>query len=75
LIKFVLDRPGHDRRYALDISKIKEELGWEPEVSFDEGIRLTIDWTLQNSQWIENVLDGSYREYYKRQYGETLNGS
>ena len=75
LIKFIDDRPGHDRRYALDISKIERELGWEPEISFEEGIRLTIDWTLQNRRWIGDVLDGSYREYYKKQYGETLNGS
>jgi dTDP-glucose 4,6-dehydratase len=71
LIKFVSDRPGHDRRYALDISKIKKELGWEPEVSFEEGIRLTIDWYLENRQWVEDILDGTYMEYYRKQYGET----
>ncbi len=74
LIKFVPDRPGHDRRYAIDISKIKRELGWEPRVSFEEGIRLTIEWYLQNSKWVEHILDGTYKEYYKIQYGETLNG-
>ena len=74
LIRFVPDRPGHDRRYALDTSKIREELGWSPEVSFEDGIRLTIDWYLQNSEWVENILDGTYMEYYSRQYGDRLNG-
>jgi len=72
LIRFVSDRPGHDRRYAIDGSKIKEELGWEPAVSFEEGIRLTIEWYLQNSEWVEGILDGSYREYYRKQYGGRL---
>jgi dTDP-glucose 4,6-dehydratase len=75
LIRFVLDRPGHDRRYALDISKIRRELGWEPSVSFEEGLRRTIDWYLNNTQWVEQVLDGSYREYYARQYGNRLGQS
>lgn len=74
LIRYVPDRPGHDRRYALDISKIKKELGWEPKVSFEEGIQLTIDWYLQNLKWVEEILDGTYKDYYQKQYGERLNG-
>ncbi|RJR41849.1 MAG: dTDP-glucose 4,6-dehydratase [Desulfobacteraceae bacterium] len=72
LIRFVLDRPGHDRRYALDTSKIRRELGWEPSMKFDEGIRKTIDWYLDNTAWVEGILDGSYREYYAKQYGQRL---
>jgi len=74
LIKFVPDRPGHDRRYALDITKIMKELRWKPKVPFEEGIRLTIEWYLKNSKWVEHILDGTYREYYRKQYGESLNG-
>jgi dTDP-glucose 4,6-dehydratase len=72
LIRFVLDRPGHDRRYALDTSKIRKELGWKPSVKFDQGIKTTIDWYLANSRWVDGILDGSYREYYARQYGKRL---
>ncbi len=68
LIRFVKDRPGHDRRYAIDASKIREELGWEPSVSFEEGIRRTIGWYLENGEWMASVVDGSYREYYSRMY-------
>ena len=74
LIKFVPDRPGHDRRYALDITKIMKELRWKPKVPFEEGIRLTIEWYLKNPKWVEHILDGTYREYYRKQYGESLNG-
>ncbi len=69
LIKFVKDRAGHDRRYAIDASKIKDELGWQPSVNFDDGIRMTIDWYLHNPAWIACVLDGSYQEYYQKMYG------
>jgi dTDP-glucose 4,6-dehydratase len=69
LIKFVKDRAGHDRRYAIDASKLKDELGWEPNVNFDDGIRMTIDWYLSNTEWITSVLDGSYQEYYEKMYG------
>ncbi len=69
LIRYVTDRPGHDRRYAIDASKIKDELGWEPSVTFEEGIRLTVDWYLENPEWISSVLDGSYQEYYETMYG------
>ncbi len=68
LIKFVKDRAGHDRRYAIDASKIKSELGWEPSVQFDEGIRMTVDWYLNNPEWISSVLNGSYQEYYEKMY-------
>jgi len=61
LIKFVADRPGHDRRYAIDASKLKGELGWAPTVTFEEGIAITVDWYLENQGWVKRVLDGSYR--------------
>jgi len=60
-ITFVKDRPGHDRRYAIDAGKLKTELGWEPKHTFDEGIALTVDWYLQHQEWVNAVLDGSYR--------------
>ena len=69
LIKYVKDRPAHDRRYAVDISKAKERLEWHPEISFEEGIESTIDWYLQNSVWIKSIINGDYTEYYKNQYG------
>ncbi len=69
LLRFVKDRPGHDRRYAIDATKIRTELGWEPSVTFEEGIRRTIDWYLANQAWMDEILDGSYREYYERMYG------
>ena len=69
LIRFIKDRPGHDRRYAIDATKIRESLGWQPAVAFKEGISSTIDWYLNNPEWIASVLDGSYREYYERMYG------
>jgi dTDP-glucose 4,6-dehydratase len=67
-IDFVKDRAGHDKRYAIDSSKLASELGWKPTVSFEEGIEKTIRWYLQNQAWLENVVDGSYQEYYKKQY-------
>jgi dTDP-glucose 4,6-dehydratase len=67
-IDFVKDRAGHDKRYAIDSSKLARELGWKPTVSFEEGIQKTIRWYLQNQAWLENVVDGSYQEYYKKQY-------
>ena len=75
LIRFVTDRPGHDWRYALDTAKINEELGWHPVVPFEEGLRHTVDWYLENRQWVEDILDGTYMEYYRKQYGERLHGS
>jgi len=68
LMKFVKDRPGHDRRYALDSSKILRELGWEPLISFEEGIKRTIDWYCTNSSWLERARSGEYRNYYERHY-------
>lgn len=70
MIEFVTDRPGHDRRYAIDFSKIKNELGWQPTVSFDEGIDKTIEWYQENASWWKNIKSGEYREYYEKNYGE-----
>jgi dTDP-glucose 4,6-dehydratase len=69
LIRFVKDRAGHDRRYAIDASKIKTELGWEPTLQFEAGIRLTVDWYLQHADWVNSVIDGSYQAYYTKMYG------
>lgn len=69
LIKYVTDRPGHDRRYAIDPTKIKNELNWEPETSFNEGIKKTIKWYLDNTSWWENIINGEYKNYYKKMYG------
>jgi dTDP-glucose 4,6-dehydratase len=68
LITYVKDRPGHDRRYAIDASKINRELGWKPSVTFEQGLDLTIDWYLQNKDWLEHVTSGAYQHYYKEQY-------
>ncbi|SDS24976.1 dTDP-glucose 4,6-dehydratase [Christiangramia echinicola] len=68
LISFVKDRPGHDKRYAIDASKINKELGWEPSVTFEQGLVKTIDWYLENNEWLTNVTSGTYKDYYKKQY-------
>lgn len=68
LIEYVKDRPGHDRRYAIDSSKIQNELGWKPEYSFEEAIAKTIDWYLQNKEWWQRIISGDYRNYYAQQY-------
>ena len=68
LITFVKDRPGHDLRYAIDASKINKELGWKPSVTFEEGLSKTIDWYLENKEWLEHVTSGDYLEYYDKQY-------
>jgi dTDP-glucose 4,6-dehydratase len=68
LITFVKDRPGHDLRYAIDASKVKNELGWEPSVTFEEGLAITIDWYLNNDAWLKNVTTGAYQSYYNKQY-------
>lgn len=68
LITYVKDRPGHDRRYAIDANKIKNELGWEPSVTFEEGLSITIDWYLENEDWLNNVTSGDYQKYYEKQY-------
>lgn len=68
LITYIKDRPGHDRRYAIDAAKISTELGWKPSVTFEEGLSLTIDWYLANTQWLEHVTSGAYQQYYAEQY-------
>ena len=68
LITFVKDRPGHDLRYAIDATKIKEDLGWNPEVTFEEGLDKTIDWYLSNKTWLEGVTSGAYQTYYQQHY-------
>lgn len=69
LIKFVKDRPGHDQRYAIDNAKIEGEIGWKPEVSFEDGIQKTIQWYLDNREWWERIKSGQYMDYYESQYG------
>ena len=68
LIKYVTDRAGHDMRYAIDASKLQDEIGWTPSLQFEEGISKTIDWYLNNQEWLDNVTSGAYQEYYKKQY-------
>lgn len=69
LITYVADRPGHDRRYAIDARKIKRELGWKPAETFESGIRKTVTWYLANQEWVKGVMDGSYRDWVAQQYG------
>nr|MBC8384049.1 GDP-mannose 4,6-dehydratase [Candidatus Cloacimonadota bacterium] len=69
LIKYVTDRKAHDRRYAIDSSKIKEELGWEPNTSFDLGMKKTIKWYLDNLDWMNEIVSGEYQNYYRKMYG------
>jgi len=68
LITYVTDRAGHDLRYAIDSSKLQRELGWTPSLQFEEGLEKTVDWYLNNTEWLENVTSGSYQEYYKNMY-------
>ena len=68
LITYIKDRPGHDRRYAIDASKINKELGWAPSVTFEEGLSKTIDWYLANEEWLNDVTTGNYQNYYAKQY-------
>ena len=70
LITYVKDRPGHDRRYAIDATKISKELGWRPSVTFEEGLSETIDWYLQNQEWLKHVTSGDYQKYYDLQYSK-----
>jgi len=70
LITYIKDRPGHDRRYAIDASKINRELGWKPTVTFQEGLSETIDWFLSNTEWLNNVTSGNYQNYYESMYGK-----
>ena len=68
LITFVKDRAGHDLRYAIDATKLATELGWRPSLTFEEGLRKTAEWYLNNQAWLEEVTSGSYQEYYERHY-------
>jgi dTDP-glucose 4,6-dehydratase len=70
LITYVTDRAGHDHRYAIDATKIQKELGWEPSLQFEEGIEITIDWYLNNQEWLDHVTSGAYQEYYSELYGK-----
>jgi len=67
---FVKDRPGHDRRYAIDAGKLERELGWRPAETFDTGIRKTVEWYLANEEWVRNVTSGAYLEWVDRQYAD-----
>ncbi len=69
LITYVKDRQGHDLRYAIDATKLKTELGWQPSLQFEEGLEKTIDWYLNNTEWLNDVTSGAYRSYYEKQYG------
>lgn len=72
LIQFVQDRPGHDKRYAIDATKIKTELGWEPKYTFDSGIKQTIHWYLEHKDWWQRIVSGAYQEYYQKQYADRI---
>jgi dTDP-glucose 4,6-dehydratase len=72
LIRFVKDRPGHDKRYAIDASKIKRDLGWSPEYDFEKGIRETVLWYIKNRKWVENIKTGDYLKYIEDQYKERI---
>jgi dTDP-glucose 4,6-dehydratase len=68
LITYVTDRAGHDLRYAIDATKLKNDLGWEPSLQFEEGLEKTVDWYLENETWLNNVTSGNYQHYYQEQY-------
>ncbi len=70
LITYVTDRAGHDLRYAIDSTKLKTELGWEPSLQFEEGIEKTVRWYLENQDWVDEVTSGDYQKYYEQMYGE-----
>ena len=70
LITYVRDRAGHDLRYAIDATKLKDELGWLPSLQFEEGLSKTIDWYLNNKEWLNEVVSGHYAAYYDEQYGK-----
>jgi dTDP-glucose 4,6-dehydratase len=73
LIKFVQDRLGHDRRYAIDPAKAETELGWKPATSWKDGLQKTIEWYRENQEWVERIRNGAYRDYYRKMYGASLN--
>ncbi len=68
LISYIKDRAGHDARYAIDSTKLKNELGWQPSLQFEQGIEITVKWYLENKQWVENITSGEYQNYYKATY-------
>ena len=68
LITYVTDRAGHDLRYAIDATKIMNELGWKPSLQFEEGLEKTVDWFLSNQEWLDNVTSGNYQKYYEGMY-------
>ena len=70
LITYVTDRAGHDFRYAIDASKFMNELGWEPSVTFEQGLEKTVDWYMANSEWLQNVTSGNYQQYYQAMYAK-----
>ncbi|HUR10794.1 MAG TPA: dTDP-glucose 4,6-dehydratase [Flavitalea sp.] len=70
LITYVKDRPGHDQRYAIDAGKINRELGWKPSLQFEEGLEKTVDWYLENEDWVKRITSGNYQNYYEEQYGK-----
>ena len=70
LITYVTDRAGHDLRYAIDSTKLKEELGWEPSLQLEEGIEKTVVWYLDNKKWLENITSGDYKDYYRKIYNK-----
>ena len=72
LKKIVPDRPGHDRRYLLDSSKLRRELGWQPQVSFEDGLRATVDWYRSHERWWRRIKSGEFRTYYQQMYGKRL---
>ena len=72
LIKYVTDRLGHDRRYAIDAGKVETELGWKPQVTWQEGLQMTIDWYRENQDWVDHIRNGEYQNYYQAMYGERL---
>jgi dTDP-glucose 4,6-dehydratase len=75
LIRFVADRPGHDRRYAIDASKIRNELGWKPAYSFEQGLTETVKWYVDHASWWEHINSGAYRQYFETQYRARLGAS
>ena len=72
LIRYVPDRLGHDRRYAIDPTKAETELGWRPLLTWEQGLETTIDWYRENTVWVEHIRNGQYRDYYKKMYGSAL---
>lgn len=72
LIKFVADRPGHDKRYAIDASKMKNQLAWQPKIDFENGLKTTVEWYLNNQDWVQKVITGEYQTFYEKQYSDRL---